>query len=94
MNLSSTLYNELLTISSQFEFEDESDEISEKEEILKESVLKGYLKKRTDDRIKYWYRYYCAVSGGYLYFYKTEQSIRLQSYYYLKEATVQTTINE
>ncbi len=38
--------------------------------------------------MKYWYRYFAVLSGGYIYFYSTHQSVYPETYFYLKNAVI------
>lgn len=87
-----SLYNHFVSISSAF-YLSEDDEvwgelIRNKAEILKAQRMIGVLQMRGERLKQYWYRYYCCLSCGYLYFYETNSQEIPSSYFYLKNTQV------
>ena len=86
------IYNYLVNISDAFSTNDESEAWSElvrdKESIIKGQRLTGVVKKRREGHIKDWLKYFCCLSGCYLYFYKTNKQVNPSAYFYIKDTEV------
>ena len=59
-----------------------------KNDIVNAQKMVGIVKKRGTGLKKYWYKYYCCLLGGYLYFYETNNQKYPSSYFYLKNTEV------
>ena len=84
-----SIYNYFVNISSIFKIQDNDDAwkeiVRDKRAIMTAQKKIGIVKKR-GIMTKYWYKYYCILSGGYLYFYEANKQVYPSYYYYLKNA--------
>jgi vacuolar protein sorting-associated protein 13A/C len=60
---------------------------AEKEQILRFSTQRGYLKRR-GSYFRSWTEYYAVLSGWYIYCYLSEKDLEFDHYIGIKEATV------
>jgi len=86
------LYNHFVNIADAFS-PNEDDEawrelVRNKADIISSQRMIGIVKRRGETLKTYWYRYYCCLSGGYLYFYETNKQAAPSSYFYLKNTEV------
>ena len=93
-----SLYNYFVNISEVFGSREEDEAWSElvrdKATVIKAMRMIGVVKKRGEGLKKYWYKYYCCLSGGYLYFYEANRQLYPTTYFYLKNAEVSDGLGE
>lgn len=88
------IYNYLVNISDAFSTSDDSEALSElvrdKELIIKAQRMIGIVMKLREGIItkNEWFKFFCCLSGCYLYFYKTNRQINPSSYFYIKDTEV------
>ncbi len=87
-----TLYNHYMNIMGSLDLSEEDEAWSElvrdKATVIKAMRMIGVVRKRGEGLKNYWYKYYCCLSGGYLYFYEGNKQLYPTSYFYVKNAEV------
>jgi len=87
-----SLYNHFVNISSAFYLSEDDEgwgELSRnRADILKAQRMIGMVQMRGERLKQYWYRYYCCLSLGYLYFYEGNRQEFPSTYFYLKNTEV------
>ncbi len=71
-----------------------SELVRDKATVIKAMRMIGVVKRRGEGLKKYWYKYYCCLSGGYLYFYEANRQLYPTTYFYLKNAEIADGLNE
>eukprot|EP01022_Parablepharisma_sp_SALTPOND_P001728 TRINITY_DN1071_c0_g1_i1.p1 TRINITY_DN1071_c0_g1~~TRINITY_DN1071_c0_g1_i1.p1 ORF type:complete len:1296 (+),score=172.27 TRINITY_DN1071_c0_g1_i1:23862-27749(+) len=86
------LYNYFVNITDAFSLNEDDEAwrelVRNKADIIEAQRMIGILKKRGEGLKKYWYKYYCCLSGGYLYFYEANRQPYPTTYFYLKNTEV------
>ena len=92
------LYNYYMNIVDALDLNDEdgawSELVRDKATIIKAMRMIGVVKKRGEGLKSYWYKYYCCLSGGYLYFYEANRQLYPSKYFYVKNAEVTDGLGE
>ena len=92
MNFTPSIYNHFINISDSFDLTEDDEAwkelIREKDIIVKSQRIGGTLHKRGIGDQKFWYKKYCILSGGYLYFYESNRENFPTSYFYLKNTEI------
>ncbi|CAG9311707.1 VPS13_6 [Blepharisma stoltei] len=87
--LSPSIYHQLLRIGDSFKLEgSQASSITlEKEQIMNSAVYSSFLQKQGRN-VQSWHKFFGILSGGYIYFFRNENDLIADSYFYIKDSNI------